>query len=1488
MCLFTHFAAGALAGGATGNVWAGMVAGVASHALLDAIPHYDHPDWRLEFAGGLLSLVALLLMPFVSLPAVLGGIFGMVPDLENLFHKLGKMRRDQFIFPSHTGLIPHGRALAPRSLVWQVAIFIACFGLLGLVSPSDSTAGGQPGQIVSGSADFPIMSHPVVEILSETDSRTVLRIDFPAEDFAGDWSVVDPMRVHYALPYIFEDHRLENPRRLSPVLTVTMAVPTRSPVLTRVIDKNWWREPEQPVGDPDLADFGPPAVFRSVPLSGTQIPLTVGGGILRSLVLEVIHPVAGSMAFTLSAIDPDGTESDAAPWTERIPAGVFNPGMFTRLSTGARREALARVATDGFQKAAVPELFGLSDHWAKLNVTTSGVFSISGQDMLQAGIPISSLHPGSLRLFRGGGLQLMADPSVTDAMQADRVGLNEVAIRVSGAGDGEWNLIDEIRFYGFGSSVWLDRLDPAALPLEHFDHPFAADAVYWLTWEPTLPSPLPGDPRRVVDVPRPASGTDRVGIARMRLHFEEQVFPEMGRVWDNWTWSNSVSSSLTKNFELPAVVAEFPGRFVMDFRGQPNEKYFSTSTIDAAAWANGDQATTVSTSFSANAQQDSIRVRLGGPFTPLAGWVNSLTLQNTSTWDGHRPLSLDSFDIQYWARLDLTVWPGQLEFAHWKDQVPDPGTLMDLEVTAPAGQVVQLWDVTVPDSPQSFLGEISSHDSGAYAFGLTRDPGTDRHLVALTENNLLKVDRLLLADPEPLRQTSVDLDYIVIHPQEFIQPARTLAEFRSTSLPDTDSPAAAAVHVQDIFDNFSGGQKDWRAIRNYLHYVYEAGGYRLRYVCLLGNACRDYRNYKNRTPLVDNYVDFVPTEVRTNFPGNPEIFHLDSPYATDDGLVSFESVPDGDLGVPTLACGRLPAVNLSEAENMVEQAINYAAETETGSWRNSVMMVADDLRYRDVDPNRSEESHTTQSDYLVNNLIPASLDVKKIYSLAYDFLPGAINKPEVRADINHTLNQGTTLYNYTGHGSSGSLADERIFESVDIGNLTNGMKRAAFIAFSCDVGVFDSTVRRSMAEEFLIGPNGGAIAAICASQASYIGSNEKLGEAFYRNLFPDRHVKSDAGLGRVLQLGKAEMGFLGDRKNSQRYNLMGDPAGILPHPVDDLVFSADSLDKLQAGLLHSVILDSSDSGTLLATGDPYDLLVEESAHSEYFVDYWGLEYSFLMSGGPIFQGSGSVGDQALAVPFMVPVQIRYGQDGRVRLIVSTSDGDHVAEVKVPAVRSEVEVIDDIEGPVIQLAFANGLRKVRPGATLTANLSDSSGIAMLGTSPANSILLEFDDTGFMADITESFLYDPDSYTSGRIDLVLPADLSRGEHQVALHASDSMGNVGSDTLSFEIGDPLLGGMVSVALFPNPTRGPCRLVLELGEPMELQWDIYTLAGKRLRSITGNFDTVGPVSLKWDGRDQQADEIANGTYLYVLRGRTDAAGERQITRTGKLVIMR
>jgi len=432
-----------------------------------------------------------------------------------------------------------------------------------------------------------------------------------------------------------------------------------------------------------------------------------------------------------------------------------------------------------------------------------------------------------------------------------------------------------------------------------------------------------------------------------------------------------------------------------------------------------------------------------------------------------------------------------------------------------------------------------------------------------------------------------------------------------------------------------------------------------------------------------------------------------------------------------------------------------------------------------------------------------------------------------------------------------------------------------------------------MAEQFLQYDSGGAIGAICASQLSFSGYNNLIGNAYFANQFPGRHIDADLSAGSALILGKAEMSYQQARVNSQRFNLMGDPALKLPHPVDDLTLSEVSVDTLRAGVRQTVVLGGSGKA-MLGAGDTYRVRVQDSDVDKRYPISIAVPpaepatSSWVEAGAPIFIGEGTMGTGDLVIPFRVPSQIRYGDRGRVRLVVETPDGDHVAVETLSAVRGSTGAVDDVRGPLIGLAFEGGRYRVRPGDALTATLTDTSGIAILGTSPGNSLLLELDNTGRMTNVTGSFSYAPDSYTNGSLVFPLPADLAAGAHRAALHASDALGNVGSDTLSFVIVPSGVAGIEDITLFPNPTPGPCRLLFELSDPMAVQWDIYTLAGNRIRTLREEFSEAGPRILEWDGRDTQGDDIANGTYLFVLRGTGASADGREITKTGKLVIMR
>lgn len=1491
MCLFTHFAAGALAGGLTGSPGWGVLAGLASHAVLDVLPHYDHPDWRLELGGGLAALALLLFMPFVSGAAVLGGIAGMLPDLENLFQKLGKLRREQFIYPTHTGLLKHGRPLGPRNLAVQAVIFVACFVALGLARPGDAVAADDATSMPPATDEAAvIMDRPVVRVLSATVDRTVVRIDLPVAKAPVDWRGVAVDAIRFALPPALDekaDGVGGDAAVLPPRLQLAVAVPTRRAPTVTVTDVRWWREPDAPVDLAAQLEFGAPAVFRSVPLTGGALPLALEGGVLAGVTLVIDHPRAGAVAGYLERDRKAGgaTAADAAP---ALPLQVLNPELGAALARGGALADRERAAA----KAARFDPLTATTHWVRLDVAATGLYHLTGQQLAGFGVPVGDVDPAKLRLYRGGGLALQTDPAFPDSLQTDRSGLNEVAIEVVGGGDGEWNLDDEVRFYGVATSTWRDRLEAGAAPLDHYDHPYAAQAVYWLTWEnDATASPLPGSPRRVVALAAPALGGQVVDTCRLRLHREEQNADTPGAVADNWCWTTAIFSSWPGTFTARPPVAGSPTRFIVDLRGDLTDARYSGFVWRGVGWLNGDTAAADTVTFSYFSENDSLRVRLAGESTALAAGVNTLTVANASDlYLGARlPLVVDSFDIVYRTALSLGTGLGQLEFAHWRDQVPAPGTATDFRLAFPDATAPLVWDVSRPDSALVVTGGVAS---GTVTWGLVREPDEDRHFLASRPADLLTVASGTRVAPEALPALDGAVDYLVVAAAPFLTAGADLAAYRSTALPGVGSPVARAVSVETIYNHYSGGQKDPYAIRNYLRDVWAAGGHRLGFACFLGKASRDYRNYRGRTPLVDIY-DLLPTVVRTAFPLYPVPLQTPAPFASDDELVSFDTPPPAvgtlpDFDFPDLACGRLPALNTQQARAMVLRAIAAAAAPPEGDWRNHLVLTADDTARPHANPYDEwtrELAHIVEAENLANNYFPRSLDVLKLYGSAYAFPPGSTAKPALRADIVAALNAGTTMFYYVGHGAEDNLADEQIFRSSDIANLGNGGRRAVFAAFSCDVGVFDSPTRLSMAEQFLGNDAGGGIGAICASQVSWSTENNAIAEAFFGNLFPERHVTGDRTLAQALMLGKAAMGYRFARANSQRYNLMGDPGYRPPHAIDDLAFAAASLDTLRAGSRQTVRLDA---GAPVGAGDSYALRVEDSSWARSFLAAPNYTQTFVQPGAPAFAGSGTVGDSDLVVPFRVPAQVRYGDSGRARLIVQTPDGDHAAVQVLPAVRGSIGAVDDVRGPLIRLAFTDGRFRVRPGDPLTAALSDTSGIAILGTSPGNSLLLELDETGRMTDVTSSFAYDPNSYTSGSLLFPLPADLAAGAHRAALHASDALGNVGSDTLSFQIVPAGVAGIEDVTLFPNPTPGPCRLLFELSDPMAVQWDIYTLAGSRLRTLREDFPEAGPRILEWDGRDAQGDEIANGTYLYVLRGTGAAADGREITKTGKLVIMR
>jgi flagellar hook assembly protein FlgD len=93
-----------------------------------------------------------------------------------------------------------------------------------------------------------------------------------------------------------------------------------------------------------------------------------------------------------------------------------------------------------------------------------------------------------------------------------------------------------------------------------------------------------------------------------------------------------------------------------------------------------------------------------------------------------------------------------------------------------------------------------------------------------------------------------------------------------------------------------------------------------------------------------------------------------------------------------------------------------------------------------------------------------------------------------------------------------------------------------------------------------------------------------------------------------------------------------------------------------------------------------------------------------------------------------------------------------------------------------------------------------------------------------------------------------------------------------------------------YPNPFAGETSftfLLTGVEPPRDLRVKIYTVAGRLIRVLEfpASSMRIGYNALKWDGRDEDGDELANGVYFYkVIAEFTDNTFEE----IGRMAVMR
>lgn len=1093
-----------------------------------------------------------------------------------------------------------------------------------------------------------------------------------------------------------------------------------------------------------------------------------------------------------------------------------------------------------------------SGKWVKIQVAEDGIYKLTAADLKKMGF--TSLD--KVAVYGYGGWPLDEDFSKT---YIDDV--PEVAV---------WRNADYLLFYGKGPRKWEYSSSDGAFI--HTNNPYSNYGYYFVTEKETAGRTM-----------EKAVSAD--GATLQVTTFDDYVLHEEDLVSVNSSgrelYGESFTSTLSRDFtiSIPGITND-EGKATLSFISRGNGTI--TMNIDGNSLISG------SVSVPSDEYEVARELYRERAWTADKGENVKVNIGYSTT--GHKNVHLNYFRLQM--KRQLKVYDSYTFFrslsargnaSRFVIQGADANTLV--------------FDVTDGVNPQQMETSLNGTE---LSFSIPASASL-REFVAVKPSQIkapVTVGEVANQNLHALAQQ----DMIIIAQPNFTTQAERLAEAHRTK----DNLTVQVVAPEAIYNEFSSGTPDATAYRRFMKMFYDRQTSEAdapKYLLLFGDGSFDNRKLTSAWKSVDmsNMLLTYQTEESLN----------KFSYVIDD-YFGFLDDADNNKDIAykkvNIGIGRFPIRTVDQATKAVDKVINYMENKDTGIWKNNLCFMADDGSNSDG----FSQDHMVQADTLTDYLAadhPEFL-VNKLYFDAYkkDVTGGQNGYPDIRSNLQKLLKDGLLLVNYTGHGGTTALSDEKVLTQTDITQFSYP-RLPVWITATCDFTRFDD-LNTSAGEDLFLNAKSGGIALFTTVRVAYIPHNAYINSCLIRNMF-EKENGYRRTLGDIIKETKCD---LVNVSNTNRYKLgfclIGDPAMKLNYPeyrmqvtsvngksADGEAIPLKALEKITVEgqvLNDSGVLATDFTGTVNPT-------VKDSKVTVTCLNNNNTEdkaFSFTDYPNTIFIGNDSVRNGKFSFTFTVPKDISYSNlQGKMNLYAVDTENGNEAQGNfdnfiVGGTSDNAET--DTIGPEIRALYLNDTTFVDGGQVNTtpyfvAELWDKSGVNITGSSVGHDMMLVIDESTVLSYNLNSY-YEllPGEEGAGIVKFPIPA-LEPGIHTAEFWVWDILNNSTVRTFTFEVVAGLKPFLFDVIATPGIAREQVTFHLMHNRPesrMKVGIMVYDLAGRQLwkHEESGTSGLFENYTVSWD-LTRGGARMRPGVYIYRAAISTD--NSKEATKARKLIVL-